>query len=131
MALIVPKFFLSHWCRTACIGFFSWFQCAQTVFKLNTILYRNQLFTDEFHYLKWIMKCTEIVDIYNQKSEHIDSKGLTEVTNKLIFNNLHNPPPATYVDTIINPLYLKQLLNLVRKRISATLRLFYFLFFTL
>jgi hypothetical protein len=24
----------------------------QTVFKINTIIYRNKLFTDEFHYLK-------------------------------------------------------------------------------
>jgi hypothetical protein len=40
-------------------------------------------------------------------------KGLAEVINKLIFNNLHNPPPTKYVDTIINPLYSKQLLNLV------------------
>jgi hypothetical protein len=33
--------------------------------------------------------------------------------NKLIFNNLHNPPPAKYFDTIINPLYSKELLNFV------------------
>jgi hypothetical protein len=39
--------------------------------------------------------------------------GLAEVINKLIFNNLHNSPPIKYVDTIINPLYSKQLLNLV------------------
>jgi hypothetical protein len=50
---------------------------------------------------------------YIQKSENIDFKGLAEVINKLIFNNLHNPPPTKYVDTIINPLYSKQLLNLV------------------
>jgi hypothetical protein len=36
-----------------------------------------------------------------------------EVINKLIFNNLHNPPPTKYFDTIMNPLYSKQLLNLV------------------
>ena len=36
--------------------------------------------------------------IYNQKSEHIDFKGLAEVINKLIFNNLHNPPPTKYFD---------------------------------
>ena len=36
-----------------------------------------------------------------------------EVINKLIFNNLHNPPTTKYFDTIINPLYSKQLLNLV------------------
>ena len=46
--------------------------------------------------------------IYNQKSENIDFKGLAEVINKLMFNNLHNPPPTTYFDTIINPLYSKQ-----------------------
>jgi hypothetical protein len=51
--------------------------------------------------------------IYNQKSWNIDFKGLAEVINKLIFNNLHNPPPTKYVDIIINPLYSKQLLNLV------------------
>jgi hypothetical protein len=51
--------------------------------------------------------------ICNQKSENIDFKGLAEVINKLIFNNLHNPPPTKYFDTIINPLYSKQLLNLV------------------
>ena len=51
--------------------------------------------------------------IYNQKSENIDFKGLAEVLNKLIFNNLHNPPPTKYFDIIINPLYSKQLLNLV------------------
>ena len=39
--------------------------------------------------------------------------GLAEVINKLIFNNLHNPPPTKYFDKIINPLYSKQLLNLV------------------
>jgi hypothetical protein len=32
--------------------------------------------------------------IYNKKSENIDIKGLAEVINKLIFNNLHNPPPT-------------------------------------
>ena len=51
--------------------------------------------------------------ICNQKSENIYFKGLAEVINKLIFNNLHNPPPTKYFDTIINPLYSKQLLNLV------------------
>ena len=52
--------------------------------------------------------------IYNQKSENIDFKGLAEVINKLIFNNLHNPPPTKYFDImIINPLYSKQLLNLM------------------
>ena len=40
-------------------------------------------------------------------------KGLAEVINKLIFNNLHNPPPTKYFDIIINPLYSKQLFNLV------------------
>jgi hypothetical protein len=50
---------------------------------------------------------------YDQKSENIDFKGLAEVLNKLIFNNLHNPPPKKYFDMIINPLYSKQLLNLV------------------
>ena len=67
------------------------------------------------------MKCTEIVYIYcvymshifNQKSEIVDFKGPAEVINKLIFNNLHNRPPTTYLDIIINPLYSKQLLNLV------------------
>jgi hypothetical protein len=38
--------------------------------------------------------------IYNQKSKHIDFKGLAEVINKLIFNNLHNPPPTKYFDII-------------------------------
>ena len=51
--------------------------------------------------------------IYNQKSENIDFKDLAKVMNKLIFNNLHNPPPAKYVDTIIYLQYSKQLLNLV------------------
>ena len=51
--------------------------------------------------------------IYNQKSENIDFKGLAEVINKLIFNNLHNPSPTTYFDIIINPLYSKRLLKLV------------------
>ena len=50
--------------------------------------------------------------IYNQKSENIDFKDLAEAINKLIFNNLHNPPPTTYFDIIINPLYSKQQLNL-------------------
>ena len=64
------------------------------------------------------MKCIEIVYIMvsyicNQKSENIDFKGLAEVINKLIFNNLHNPPPTKYFDIIIDPLYSKQLLNLV------------------
>ena len=62
------------------------------------------------------MKCTDCVYnglIYNQKSKNIDFKGLAAVINKLIFNNLHNPPPTKYFDIIINPLYSKQLLNLV------------------
>jgi hypothetical protein len=42
--------------------------------------------------------------IYNQKSENIDFKGLAEVLNKLLFNNLHNPPSTKYFDMIINPL---------------------------
>ena len=45
-------------------------------------------------------------------SENIDFKGLAEVINKLVFNNLHNPPPTKYFDIIINPLYSKQLLQL-------------------
>jgi hypothetical protein len=49
---------------------------------------------------------------YNQKSENIDVKGLAEAINKLIFNNLRNPQPTKYFDTIISPLYSKQLLNL-------------------
>jgi hypothetical protein len=51
--------------------------------------------------------------IYNQKSENIDFKDLAEAINKLVFNNLHNPPPTKYFDKIINPLYSKHLLNLV------------------
>ena len=43
----------------------------------------------------------------------IDFKGLAEVINKFIFNSLHNPPPTKYFDKIINPLYSKQLLNLM------------------
>jgi hypothetical protein len=39
--------------------------------------------------------------IYNQKSENIDFKDLAEAINKLIFNNLHNPPPTKYFDIII------------------------------
>jgi hypothetical protein len=53
-----------------------------------------------------------LIYIYNQKSENIDVKGLVEVINKLIFNNLHNPLPTKYFDTIINPLFSKQILNL-------------------
>ena len=48
-----------------------------------------------------------------RRVKHIDVKGLAEVINKLIFKNLHNPPPTQYFDIIINPLYSKQLLNLV------------------
>ena len=44
---------------------------------------------------------------------YIMVKGLAEVINKLFFNNLHNPPPTKYFDTIIKPLCSKQLLNLV------------------
>ena len=51
--------------------------------------------------------------ICNQKRENIDFKGLVAIMNKLIFSNLHNPPPTKYVDIIINSLYSKQLLNLV------------------
>jgi hypothetical protein len=54
-----------------------------------------------------------MVSLYKQQSENTDYKGLAEVINKLIFNNLHNPPPTKYFDTIIKPLYAKQLLNLV------------------
>jgi hypothetical protein len=36
-----PEFFLRHWRWTACTEFFCWFQCTQTVFKINTIIYRN------------------------------------------------------------------------------------------
>ena len=57
--------------------------------------------------------CVYMSHIYNQKNKNIDFKGLAEVINKLIFNNLHNPPPTKYFDMIINPLYSKQLLNLV------------------
>ena len=46
-------------------------------------------------------------------SENTYFKGMAEVINKLIFNNLHNPPPTKYFAIIINPLYSKQLLNLV------------------
>ena len=54
------------------------------------------------------MKCTDCV--YNgliytiRRVKNIDFKGLAEVINKLIFNNLHNPPPTKYFDIIINPL---------------------------
>jgi hypothetical protein len=30
--------------RIACTEFFSWFQCTQTVFKINTIIYRNIIY---------------------------------------------------------------------------------------
>ena len=64
------------------------------------------------------MKCTDCVyngPIYtiSTKSENIDFKGLAEVINKLIFNNLHNHPPTKYFYIMINPQYSKQLLNLV------------------
>jgi hypothetical protein len=36
-----------------------------------------------------------------------------KIINKLIFNNLHNPPPSKYFAIIVNPLCSKQLLNLV------------------
>jgi hypothetical protein len=36
-----PQFFLWHWRRIACTKSFSWFQCTQTVLKINTIIYRN------------------------------------------------------------------------------------------
>jgi hypothetical protein len=48
-----------------------------------------------------------------QSGVNINFKGLVGVIDKLIFNNLHNPPPTKYFDTIINSLYSKQLLNLV------------------
>jgi hypothetical protein len=32
----------------------------------------------------------------------VDFKGLAEVINKFIFNNLHNPPPTKHFDKIIN-----------------------------
>jgi hypothetical protein len=53
------------------------------------------------------------VQIVYKIVSYIDFKGLAEVLNKLIFNNLHNPPPTKYFDIIINPLCSKQLLNLV------------------
>jgi hypothetical protein len=43
----------------------------------------------------------------NRTKRERRSKGLAEVINKLIFNNLHNPPPTKYFDTFINPLYSK------------------------
>jgi hypothetical protein len=36
-----PQFFLWHWRRITCTKFFSWLQCTQTVFKIDTIIYRN------------------------------------------------------------------------------------------
>jgi hypothetical protein len=48
-----------------------------------------------------------------RRVKNIDCKGLAKVINELMFNNLHNPPPTKYFDIIINPLYSKQLLNLV------------------
>jgi hypothetical protein len=39
-ALIVPSPF-SGTLTTACAEFSSWFQCTKTVFKINTIIYRN------------------------------------------------------------------------------------------
>ena len=60
----------------------------------------------------WNVQIVYIMVSY-QKSENIDFKGLAEVINKLIFSNPHNPPPTKYFDIIINPLYSKQLLNLV------------------
>jgi hypothetical protein len=49
------------------------------------------------------------------KSENIDFKGLAEVINKLIFNNLHNPPPTKYFEIIVNPLYSKQKIKRERR----------------
>jgi hypothetical protein len=43
----------------------------------------------------WNVQIVYIMVSY-QKSENIDFKGLAEVINKLIFNNLHNPPPTKY-----------------------------------
>ena len=101
MALIVPSSFYEHWRRIACTEFFS---------KYN-YLQKDKLFTDEFHYLKWIMKCIDSVYImgsYIQSEEwKYWFKGLAEIINKLIFNNLHNPPPTKYFDIIINPLLVE------------------------
>jgi hypothetical protein len=56
----------------------------------------NDTFNVHFSYFIYLSH------IYNQKSENIDFKDLAEVINKLIFNNLHNPPPTEYFDIIIN-----------------------------
>jgi hypothetical protein len=55
----------------------------------------------------------KILCVLYYRRDHTDFKGLAEVLNKLIFNNLHNPPPTKYFEKIINPLYSKQLRNLV------------------
>jgi hypothetical protein len=48
-----PLFFLWHWRRIVCTEFFSWFQCTQTVFKINTIIYRNRIIILENTWLKF------------------------------------------------------------------------------
>ena len=52
MKLIVPSSFYRVDAGLHALSFSPGFQCIQTVFKINTIIYRNKLFTDEFHYLK-------------------------------------------------------------------------------
>ena len=51
MALIVPSSFYRINAGLQALSFFSSFQCTHTLFKIETIIYRNKLFTDELHYL--------------------------------------------------------------------------------
>jgi hypothetical protein len=110
MALIVPNSFYGIDAGLHALSFSLVFNVHKLYFKINTIIYRNISYllmnfitcNESWNVLRL---CIYIVYIYNQKSENIDFKGLAEVINKLIFNNLHNPPPTKYFYIIINPLY--------------------------
>ena len=66
MALIVPSSFYRIDAGLHALSFSPWFQCTQTVFKIDTIIYRNKLFTGEFHYL-----------VAESASVHSSSYGIT------------------------------------------------------
>jgi hypothetical protein len=66
--LRVPQFFLSYWRRTACTEFFSWFQCTQTVFKINIIIYRNISYLHQ-HALMNFITCNHYLRKYLIKGE--------------------------------------------------------------
>jgi hypothetical protein len=93
-----PQFLLWHWRRIASTEFFPWFQCTQTVFKINTIIYRNisYLLMNHEMYRLWSSTNTKLSSCFEYRWLMIISKyfvggGLWRLLNINLFITAARP----------------------------------------